>query len=62
MDDQTRNLNPHAEALLYSWIFGEEYSKQHGGVMDFWDRASKWKKGNIKTSLDKLLKTTREHL
>ena len=60
MKDQTRNLNPSAEALLYSWIFGDEYSKQRGGVMDFWDKATKWQKENIKTSLNKLLNTKRE--
>jgi hypothetical protein len=60
MKDQTRNLNPHAEALLYSWIFGSEYSKFGGGVMDFWDKASDSQKNNIKVNLDRLMETKRE--
>jgi len=60
MKDESRNLNPHAEALLYSWVFGDEYSKQKGGVMDFWDKAKEWQKENIKSSLDRLLKAKRE--
>ena len=56
MKDQSRNLNPHVSALLYSWVFGEEYSKQSGDVMDFWDKASEWKKQNMRDSLDRLLK------
>ena len=60
MKDESRNLNPHAESLLYSWIFGDEYSKQSGGVMDFWDKAPQWRKDNIKQSLNRLLKTKRE--
>lgn len=59
MKDESRNLNPHAEALLYSWIFGEEYSKQSGGVMDFWDKATESQKKHIKENLDRLLSTRR---
>jgi hypothetical protein len=60
MKDQTRNLHPHAEALLYAWMFGEEYSQQRGGVMDFWDKASDFQKKNIRELLDLLLDTKRE--
>ena len=60
MEEQTTNLNPHAEALLYSWIFGEEYSKQGGGVMDFWDKASEKRKEVMKSNLDRLFNTKRE--
>lgn len=59
MKDQSRNLNPHAEALLYSWIFGKEYARQGGGVMNFWDRATKSEKKHMQENIDRLLKTRR---
>lgn len=36
--DQTRNLNPHAQAVFAMWLFGERYSRSGLGSMDFWDR------------------------
>jgi len=38
--DETRNLNPHSEARLAMLVWGEQYSKQNGGCMDFWDNLS----------------------
>jgi len=38
MQDQTRNLNPTPAAKVAMIIWGDKYSKQHGGSMDFWDR------------------------
>lgn len=38
MDDQTRNLTPTRAARVAMIIWGEDYSKQSGGSMDFWDR------------------------
>lgn len=35
-----RNLNPHAEARLAMSLWGQEYSRQNGGCMDFWDGLS----------------------
>lgn len=41
MSDQSRNLNPHAEARLAMALWGDEYAfKQRGGSMDFWDSRS----------------------
>lgn len=37
MQDQTRNLNPTPDARVAMIVWGEEYSKQKGGSMDFWD-------------------------
>jgi len=54
-EDQTRNLNAHAEALLCSWIYGREYSQQMGGVMDFWDKQNDTTKAHMKESIDELL-------
>ena len=44
MDDQTRNLNPTPEAKVAMIIWGEEYSKQGGGSMDFFVQLSNDKK------------------
>jgi len=38
--DQTRNLNPTKEARVAMIIWCDEYSKQGGGSMDFWDSLS----------------------
>jgi hypothetical protein len=39
-----RNLNPHAEAVAAMWMWGERYSKQGGGSMDFWDALSDYER------------------
>lgn len=44
MSDQTRNLNPTPEAKVAMIIWGDEYSKQNGGSMDFWDSLDKSRK------------------
>lgn len=35
-----RNLAPHRPARAAMWLFGERYSKQSKGSMDFWDSLS----------------------
>lgn len=41
----TRNLNPHAEAILAMNWWGDDYAfKQRGGSMDFWDNLTDYKK------------------
>ena len=37
MKDQRRNLNPHKPARVAMYLYGEAYSRQKGGSMDFWD-------------------------
>jgi len=39
-----RNLHPTPEAIVAYIIWGEEYSKQKGGSMDFWDSLSQDRK------------------
>jgi hypothetical protein len=39
-----RNLNPHKSAIVAMWHWGEVYSRQGGGSMDFWDKLSKREK------------------
>ena len=36
-----RNLDPHDSARAAMWLFGDRYSKQGGGSMDFWDGLSR---------------------
>lgn len=36
-NDQTRNLNAHKAATFARIYWGNAYSKQRGGTMDFWD-------------------------
>lgn len=40
MKDETRNLNPTPEARVAMIIWGQRYSEQRGGSMDFWDSLS----------------------
>lgn len=40
MDNQKRNLNPTAEAIVAMLMWSDEYSKQNGGSMDFYDSLS----------------------
>lgn len=49
MKDQTRNLNPTKEAIVAMIIWGKEYSEQHGGSMDFWDRLSEDRKNRCRS-------------
>jgi hypothetical protein len=44
MDRQTRNFNPHKAAWAAMYLFGERYSRQNGGSMDFWDTLSESEK------------------
>lgn len=44
MKDQSRNLNPHAEATAAMYLWGTEYAAQKGGSMDFWDSLSDHRK------------------
>jgi hypothetical protein len=35
--DDRRNLNPHKAAIAAMNIWGREYSRSGGGLMNFWD-------------------------
>ena len=60
MNDPKRNLKPHAEALLHSWVWGFEYSHQGGGVIDFWERANTIRQNQVREMMERLSKTKRE--
>lgn len=61
MSNQQRNLHPHAEARLAMAIWGEEYSKQRGGSMDFWDGLSPFRKSLCVQIVDGVLKANEEN-
>lgn len=42
--DQKHNMNPHAEARMAWWLWGDEYAAQRGGIMDFWNGLSENRK------------------
>jgi hypothetical protein len=54
MQDQTRNLNPTPEATVAMIIWGDEYSKQNGGSMDFWDSLSDARKKRCRLVVEAL--------
>lgn len=54
MEDQTRNLNPTPEAVVAMIIWSNEYSKQMGGSMDFWDGLSNDRKRRCQLVVEKL--------
>lgn len=56
-----RNLNPHAEARLAMFKWGKEYSEQHGGSMDFWDKLSESKKRLCREQV-KIIKETHKEI
>lgn len=58
MADEQRNLNPSKEAVIAMWLWGSEYSAQHGGSMDFWDKLSKRRKQHCKWMVDAIEKAT----
>ena len=40
MIKEERNLDPHRPAICAMWLYDDQYSKQKGGSMDFWDKLS----------------------
>lgn len=54
--DQTRNLHPHKEARLAMIVWGEEYARQMGGSMDFYDSLSDSRKEDLAKWLDEIEK------
>ncbi len=54
-----RNLNPFAEARLAMILWGDEYSNQRGGVMDFWDGLTAQRKKYVADLLNQILEAPR---
>ena len=57
MTDQTRNLNPHKEAVAAMTIWGAEYAAQGGGSMDFYDRLPGYRKRICRELVDRIAAT-----
>lgn len=56
MDErERRNLDPHAEAVMAAFVWGDELGRQDGGVMDFWDSLSEHRKRICVTLVDRIL-------
>lgn len=56
MEKERRNLNPTKAAKVAMIIWGKEYSQQHGGSMDFWDRLSSDRRKRCEMVVDVLTK------
>lgn len=61
MEDQTRNLNPTPAAVVAMWVWGERYSKQNGGSMDFWDGLSDREQKFCQGMADKVIDAHKRH-
>ena len=56
-----RNLNPTPEAVIAMWMYGQEYSQQHGGSMEFWDKLSEGKKQACRDIVKRVLEAAHAH-
>lgn len=57
--DQTRNLNPHAEARVARVLWNEDYAAQRGGCMDFWGTLGDAQKRQCREIVDQILESPR---
>lgn len=48
------NMHPHAEAILAMTVWGDEYSRQRGGCMDFWEGLPDYRKHIVRNALDRI--------
>lgn len=62
MKDQSRNLNPHKPAKAAMYLWGERYSKQGGGSMDFWDALSESERRLARDLVADIEKARPEHV
>lgn len=60
MSDE-RNANPTPEALLAMHMWGQEYSEQKGGSMDFWDKLSNHRKNICKRGIKRISEAMELH-
>lgn len=51
---ERRNINPHAEAVLATNLWGAEYSRQRLGCMDWWDSLDDQRKRRVREILNRL--------
>lgn len=55
-----RNLNPHKAAIAAMYLWGDEYSLQGGGSMDFWDALGGGRKETCRELVAKILEAPSE--
>lgn len=51
---ERRNINPHAEAIMATCLWGDEYSRQRLGCMDWWDTLDDRRKRRVREILNRL--------
>ncbi|WP_414461783.1 hypothetical protein [Hyphomicrobium sp. DY-1] len=57
---ERRNLDPHAEAIIAMNLWGDHYSKQRLGCMDWYDSLSPASKARCTALVDRILLAHRE--
>jgi hypothetical protein len=55
-NDQTRNLNPHAEAVAAMWLYSGDYAHKGLGSMDYYDQLSDYRKDCCRRLVEDVLK------
>ena len=51
---EQRNLDPHRPARCAMWLYNDQYRKQKGGSMDFWDKLSSSEKNNCRSMAEQI--------
>jgi hypothetical protein len=60
MKDQTRNLNPHKEAIVAMALYNHRYAQRGSGSMDFYDSLSEGEKTVCRDIVKRLENARRE--
>ena len=58
--DQRRNLNPHKAARVAMTLWNQEYARQRGGSMDFWDELTESQKELCREIVEQIEKAPAE--
>ena len=60
MSELDRNLRAHAEARLARLIWRNEYARQSGGVLDFWEALNEPMRDMCRDGVEEILRAPRE--
>jgi len=55
------NLNPTPPAVVAMNIYGNLYSQQNGGSMDFWEKLDGYRKRQCEDIVERVLEASRKH-
>jgi len=58
--EDRENINPHKPAVIAMWLWGNLYSEQRGGSMDFWKKLSKSQQETAREMLEAIEKARPE--